>query len=127
ALGDALVIRTAGARVTDGAALEVRMLWTLMSMATGATPNLELVIISHTQCGMERFAVPEIAAKVTEIFGSSDVVDTYAIADVNEAVSTDIERLRADASMPRELKVSGHVYDIATGQLQEVAPTTTLG
>ncbi|NNC79411.1 MAG: hypothetical protein HKN94_04580, partial [Acidimicrobiales bacterium] len=42
ALGDALVIRTAGARVTDGAALEVRMLWTLMSMATGATPNLEL-------------------------------------------------------------------------------------
>jgi carbonic anhydrase len=126
-LGDALILRTAGARVTDSAALEVRMLWTLMSMASGATPDMELVIMQHSQCGMERFALPEVAAKVTEIFGTPDVVDTYGIADNDASVAGDIERLRNDSSMPRELKVSGHVYDIATGQLREVVPTAALG
>ena len=103
------------------------MLWTLMSMATGATPNIELVIIQHTQCGMERFAVPEVADKVTERFGTPDVVATYGIADVEQTVAADIERLRSNPTVPRGLKVSGHVYDVATGRLREVVATQTLG
>ena len=81
---------------------------------------MELVIIQHTQCGMERFAVPEVAAKVTERFGTPDVVATYGIADVDQTVAADIERLRSHPTVPRELEVSGHVYDVATGRLREV-------
>ena len=126
-LGEALVLRNVGGRVTDAVALEVTILWTLMSMASGATPDMELTIIQHTKCGMARFADPGVAATVTERFGSSDVVDTYAIADLTESLNTDIERLRDNAMIPRELKVSGHVYDIESGRLTKVVDTGTVG
>ena len=125
-LGEALILRNVGARVTETVGLEVAVLWTLMSMASGATPNMELVIIQHTQCGMERFAVPEIADKVTERFGTPEVAATYGIADVDETVTTDIERLRGNPTVPRQLRVSSHVYDVTTGRLREVVPTQTL-
>ena len=125
-VGDAFVLRNAGARVTDAVALEVSMLWMLMAMASGATPSLELVIIEHTACGMARFADPEVAAKVTDRFGTATVVDTYAIADPAESIRSDIERLRANEMVPSELAVSGHVYDIATGRLSTVVETAPL-
>ncbi len=126
-LGDALVLRNVGARVTETVALEVSMLWTLMSMASGETPDIELVIIQHTKCGMARFAVPEVATQITERFGTETVVDTYAIVDLEESLATDVERLRANQMVPRELKVSGHIYDIETGRLERVMDTTRLG
>ncbi len=76
---------------------------------------------------MARFAVPEVAAKVTERFGTPDVVATYGIADVDQTVAGDIERLRSNPTVPRELKVSGHVYDVATGRLREVVATQSVG
>ena len=88
---------------------------------------MELVVIQHTQCGMARFAVPEVAEKVTAKFGTPDVVATYGIPDLDETIAGDIERLRANSTVPRELKVSGHVYDVATGRLREVVATQTLG
>lgn len=125
-LGDALVLRNVGARVTDAVALEVSILWLLMSLASGATPSMELVVIQHTSCGMARFATPEVAAKVTERFGTSEVVDTYAITDPRESVATDIERLRDNDQVPSGLRISGHVYDVATGRLEMVVETTQL-
>jgi carbonic anhydrase len=122
-LGDAFVLRNAGARVTDAVALEVAMLWQLMAMAGGAAPSIELVIIEHTGCGMARFAEPEVAATVTDHFGTAAVVETYAIADPAEAIRTDIERLRANPIVPGELTVSGHLYDVATGRLATVVET----
>lgn len=126
-LGDALVLRNVGARVTDAVALEVAMLWMLMSMASGSTPSIELVIIQHTACGMARFADPEVAATVTDRFGTPDVVATYAIADLRATLAEDVERLRSSAHIPRELRVSGHIYDIANGRLEQVVETTPIG
>ncbi|MBT8198959.1 MAG: hypothetical protein KJO36_00445 [Acidimicrobiia bacterium] len=125
-LGDALVLRNVGARVTDAVALEVSMLWALMEMASGASPKMELVIVQHTKCGMARFAVPEVATQITERFGTEEVVDTYAIVDLEESLATDVARLRSNSIVPRELKVSGHIYDIETGRLQQVIETTRL-
>lgn len=124
-LGDAFVLRNAGARVTDAVGLEVAMLWQLMAMAGGATPSVELVIIEHTACGMARFADPEVTATVTGHFGTA-AVETYAIADPAEAIRTDIERLRANPIVPGELTVSGHLYDVATGRLATVVETAPL-
>jgi carbonic anhydrase len=122
-LGDAFVLRNAGARVTEAVGLEVAMLWQLMAMAGGATPSIELVIIEHTACGMARFADPEVAAKVTDHFGTAAFVETYAITDPAEAIRTDIARLRANPIVPGELTVSGHLYDVATGRLATVVET----
>lgn len=126
-LGDALVLRNVGGRVTDSIALQVSMLWMLMEMASGATPAIELVVIQHTNCGMARFADPAVAAKVTERFGSESVVETFAIGDLQDSLATDIERLRSNSMVPRQLKVSGHVYDVTTGKLEKVIATAPLG
>lgn len=126
-LGDALTLRTVGARVTDAVATEVAVLWALMAMASGAEPSLELVIIHHTQCGMARFAQPEVAAQVSERFGTDEIVDTYGISDLDGSLATDLDRLRSNPRVPRGLTVSGHVYDVATGRLRQVIERQQLG
>ncbi len=125
-LGDALVLRTVGARATDTAILEVAVLWQLLKLgADGADPDLGLAIVHHTNCGMARFAQPEVAQAVTGVFGTADVVNTYAIADSHEAVREDVERAKAGPHTPRGLTVSGHLYDVTTGRLEQVvAPAT---
>ena len=125
-LGDAFVLRNVGARVTATSALEVAMVWELVAMTSGQTPALELVIIQHTACGMARFADPEVGARITDHFGTSAVVETYAIADSAESIRGDIERLRASELVPSELAVSGHLYDITSGRLSTVVETAPL-
>ncbi len=126
-LGDALVLRNVGARVTNTVGLEVAMLWQLMAMASGATPTMELVIIQHTLCGMARFAVPEVAEQITAHFGTPDVVATYGISDLEVTLAGDVARLRDISIVPRQLAVSGHIYDVTTGRLREVVPSRSLG
>ena len=125
-LGDCLILRTVGGRVTEGVGTEVAMLWMLMSLASGATPDMELVIVQHTECGMARFAVPEVAEKVTERFGTPDVVATYGISNLEEAVVGDVQRILSNPVIPPGLRVSGHIYDIKTGELREIVGTRTV-
>jgi carbonic anhydrase len=125
-VGDAHTMRTVGGRVTSRTALEISMLWMLASLQS-AKPSMELAIIHHTECGMARFANPEVAARVTERFGSSYVVDTYAITDLAQSLATDVSRLRENELVPRELRVSGHSYDVKTGRLTKQIETTRLG
>jgi carbonic anhydrase len=124
--GDAHTMRTVGGRVTSGVALEVSMLWMLMSLQN-PNPSMELAIIHHTDCGMARFADPDVAAAVSERFGSDYVVDTYAFTDPAESLATDVQRLRDSALVPRELRVSGHIYDVRTGRLTNQVATARIG
>lgn len=120
-LGDALVMRTVGARATDTALLEVAVLWQLMKLgAGGVDPMLGLAIIHHTGCGMEKFAQPPVAAAITDVFGSTDVVDTYAVTDPASSVADDVRRGLESPHTPAGLTVSGHVYDVTTGRLEQV-------
>jgi carbonic anhydrase len=125
-LGDAFVLRNPGARVTDAVAREIATVWTLLDLVGDSPPALELAIIHHTKCGVGRFSDPEVAAEVTRRFGSSELIDAYAIGDHAETMAADIERLRDNPMVPRGLEVSGHMYDIVTGRLTEMVATQTL-
>ena len=60
-LGEAVVMRNAGARVTDGIVQEVGILWTLAARMAGEQfAGMGLAIIHHTDCGMERLANPQL-------------------------------------------------------------------
>ncbi|MDH3306602.1 MAG: carbonic anhydrase [Acidimicrobiia bacterium] len=127
-LGDALVMRTVGGRVTDTAMLEVAMLWQLMKLgAGGKDPNLGLAIIHHNDCGMAKFAVPAVAAAITSHFGTGDVVETYAIGDERTSVAADVDRAMNSTYAPSGLIVSGHRYDITTGKLEQVVAPAPVG
>ena len=120
-LGDALVLRTAGGRVTDGIVTEVNVLWQLMKLVSGQDPMLSVAVIQHTNCGMARFANPQAAEALEPVLGA-DVLATYAIGDPDEAVRGDV--VKALEGGPEGLTVSGHMYDVATGALREIVPLT---
>ena len=127
-LGDALVMRTVGGRITDGVMLEVAVLWQLMKMAGGgAEPTLGLAIIHHNDCGMARFANPQVAAAISAHFGTADVVDTYAISDERHSVAVDVERALHSEHTPAGLTISGHRYDLKTGSLDQIVEPTIAG
>ncbi len=125
-LGDALIIRNVGGRVTDASAREVSILFELMKLgAGGVAPTMGLAVIQHTDCGMAKFAVPHIAEAITEVFGTTDVVDTYAIHDLRDSVTNDVTK--ALGAVPAGVTVSGHVYDVTTGRLEEIVAPAGAG
>lgn len=118
-LGDALTMRTVGARLTDTAINEAILLYWLIKFGSEGAVDLDLAVIGHTNCGMQRLADPEAAARFAEKVGS-DVVDTYAIADLAATIRLDIEKLAANPRFPDAMSVSGHIYDVTTGRVSAV-------
>ena len=53
-------------------------------------------------------------------------VEGLAIGDPGDSIRTDIERLRSAEILPDGLLVSGYVYDVNNGHLNQVAETASL-
>ncbi len=128
ALGDAVVIRNAGGRITPAVMADVGVLGVLGANMPGpSSMQPELVIMHHTDCGMSRLANPTIQEQVASRLGlSMDDVAALAITDPTKSVQEDIERLRQAPGAPDELVVSGLVYDVSNGTLNEVVPPVPL-
>ncbi|MCH7667751.1 MAG: carbonic anhydrase [Acidobacteria bacterium] len=125
--GDILVLRNTGGRLTQGVLLDLAVLGFLASGPLGGPPvSPELVIIHHTDCGMSRLVDPEAQRALGERLGiSSEAVAAMAIADPAESVKDDVEKFLHTPGVPATFVVSGHVYDVATGLLDEVvAPSS---
>ena len=129
-LGDALVIRNAGGRITPAVMGDLAILGVLAAAVSppGTSPRRpELVIVHHTDCGMSRLANPALQQQVAERLGLSvDEVAAMAITDPAKSVQSDIERLRSTPATPDQLVVSGLVYDVKTGTINQVVPPAPL-
>lgn len=123
-LGDAFVMRNAGGRITPAVLQDLAVLGALAASVAGpgAVPP-ELVLIQHTDCGMARLADPAVQQDAARRLGI-DVgeVAAMAITDPAANVRGEIERLRGSAGTPDQMVVSGYVYDVATGSVDEIVP-----
>jgi carbonic anhydrase len=120
-LGDALVMRNAGGRVTEAIEFELGFLWVLASKMMGDKAKLSLAIIHHTDCGVERLANPELRQLMSQKLGvDSAKFEAMAITDHQQSLNDDIERLRQSSLVPDSMIVSGHLYDVAHGTMAEV-------
>ncbi len=121
-LGDGLVLRNAGGRITPAVLRDLAVLGFLAGHLPGNTAaQLELAVIHHTDCGMSRLADPAAQQDVAERLGIEPAdVASMAITDPAASVRADIETLRRMPGAPGSLIVSGHVYDVATGSLSEI-------
>ncbi len=121
-LGDAVVIRNAGGRITRAVMEELSILSVLAANMPGpGAMQPELVVIHHTDCGMCRLANPAIQEQVATRLGlSMDEVAAMAITDPARTVQDDIERLRNTPGTPDQLIVSGFVYDVSSGAISQV-------
>ena len=129
-LGDALVIRNAGGRVTPAVMRDLAILGVLADVVSRPGTSLmrpELVVIHHTDCGMSRLVNPAIQGQVARRLGLSvDDVSAMAITDPTTSVQDDIDRLRHAPGVPDQLVVSGFVYDVSNGTISQVVPPAPL-
>ena len=127
-IGDAVVMRNAGGRITPSVIGDLAVLGVLAASMPGPRAmQPELVVVHHTDCGMSRLANPTVQQQVAKRLGLSiDEVAAMAITDPSATVHDDVERLRATPGMPDQLVVSGFVYDVRNGTLSDVVPPAPL-
>ena len=124
-LGDAVVIRNTGGRVTpaviDDIAYLAFLATQLFSGQVAAEGLFEVAVVHHTQCGTGFLADPDFRHRAAESTGTSEAaLEAAAVADPHTSVRADVERLLAAPSLSPQVSVSGHVYDIATGRVTTV-------
>lgn len=118
-LGDAVIIRNNGGRVTPAVIEEIATLAFMVAMMDGETPGrFELVLVQHTQCGAERFADPEFQKSLKAKVGVD--VSAVAITDHELSLQDDVESLRNAPEIPNYVVVSGYIYDVQNGQVREI-------
>jgi carbonic anhydrase len=124
-LGDAVVIRNTGGRVTpaviDDIAFLAFLAGQLFSGVVAAEGLFEVAVVHHTQCGTGFLADPGFRRQAAESTGTPEAaLEAAAVTDPHTSVRADVERLLAAPSLSPQVSVSGHVYDIATGRVTTV-------
>lgn len=124
-LGEVVVMRNTGGRVTRAVIEEIATLAVISStLIDGGAQGFNLILMQHTQCGAQRLAAPDIQARLKDSFGI-DVSD-YAITDQASDLMTDLRRLADAPEVPDNIRVSAMLYEVATGKAQEIAPVQPL-
>jgi carbonic anhydrase len=113
-LGDAHVLRNAGAVATDDV---IRSL----AVSTRLLGTREVAVIGHTDCGMVDFTNEDIRAGIAVEGVDASGVEFYPFADVEETVRASVERLRREPLLAGGTDAAGFVYDVASGRLRELA------
>ena len=112
--GDAHVIRNAGGRAADA----LRSL-VISQQLLGTT---EIVVVHHTDCGMLTFDNATLQGICQERLGADATdIDFLPFADLEQSVRDDVELIRTSPLIPDEITVTGFIYDVKTGKIQEVA------
>jgi carbonic anhydrase len=112
--GDAHVIRNAGGVVTEDV---IRSL--LISQRLLGTR--EVMVIHHTNCGMLTFSDDSLKRQIEADTGLRPPFALEAFPDLEADVRQSIARIEASPFVPHREQVRGFVYDVASGQLREVA------
>ncbi len=90
-LGEAVVIRNAGGRITRAVMGDLGILGVLAANMPGSAMQPELVVTRHTDCEMSRLANPAIQEQVATRLGlSMDEVAAMAITDPARTVQDDV-------------------------------------
>ncbi|MFH8615789.1 beta-class carbonic anhydrase [Streptomyces sp. NPDC017979] len=111
--GDAHVIRNAGGEVTEDA---IRSL----SISQRLLGTRRIMLIHHTDCGMQTFRDDEFKAEIHGETGIRPPWAPEAFTDLDEDVRQSIRRIEVDPFVPHKNSIRGFVFDVETGLLREV-------
>ena len=95
-LGDAHVLRNAGAVVTDDVLRSLVVSSTFMG-------TRRALVVGHTDCGIERLDTEHLPYD-----------------DVEEAVRDGVRRIQESPLLPAGFAASGAIWDLAAGELREL-------
>jgi carbonic anhydrase len=112
-IGDAHLIRNAGGIPTDDALRS-------LALSQRALGTREIVVIHHTQCGMDGFDDEAFRAQLA---AESGVVPPWRVSgftDLYEDTRRSVRTIRECAWLPHREEVRGFVFDVATAVITEV-------
>jgi len=121
-LGDAVVIRNPGGRVTPAFVQQLEVLTRVFPQVAAGEDSFELALIQHTECGFARLSgAEEHRGLVAGYFGvPPERLGERAPGDPYEGVRADIELLAGEESVPGSLAVAGLVYEMGSRRLELV-------
>ena len=109
--GDAKILRNAGARVTED------VLRTLV-LATYLLNVNRVLVMPHTDCRMASGTEDEIHAAIKERSGvDTRGIEIRTVKDQVAALNADLVRIKSFPLLPKDLSVTGGIYDVKSGKL----------
>ncbi len=114
-LGDAIVLRTIGGRVTPAVLRDVAYISYLLETKAPDGPWFELAVVHHTECGSTFLADERLRHDFANRgFDEAELAALPAV-DPETTVRADVELLRSAPQVSDRITVSGYVYDVRTG------------
>lgn len=111
--GEAHVLRNAGGVITDDV---IRSL----AISQRRLGTREVMLIHHTDCGMQKLTDDGFRAELQEATGVSPAFAIESFGDVEADVRQSILRVRRSPFLAHRDAVRGFVYDVDTHALREV-------
>jgi carbonic anhydrase len=111
--GQAHVIRNAGGVVSDDVLRSLVISQRLLGTS-------EIILIHHTDCGMLTFTDDQVKADIEADTGLRPHFALEAFSDLERDIRQSVARIKASPFVPNKDSVRGFIYDVTTGQLQEV-------
>ena len=111
--GEAHCIRNAGGVVTEDTIRSLAISQRLLG-------TREIVVIHHTDCGMLTFTDDDFKRSILEETGLRPAWAAEAFPDVHEDVRQSLRRVQASPFITGTTSLRGFVFDVATGELDEV-------
>jgi carbonic anhydrase len=113
--GDAHIVRNAGGLVTEDALRSLIISSHLLGTRT-------YYVIQHTDCGMLTFSDEKLREKLkTETGHDASHLHFHSFSDVEKSVKKQLQTIRNNPFLPRDIDVHGFVYDVRTGRLREIS------
>jgi carbonic anhydrase len=121
-LGDAIVARTVGGRVTPAVLQDLAWISYLHETKTPDAEWFEFAVMHHTDCGSGFFADEELRHGFAARGYDDAELAGLAVLDPSVTVPGDVARVRQAPQVSSRIKVTGLAYDVTTGLVKTVVP-----
>ena len=111
--GDAHIIRNAGGIASDDAIRSIIISQRLLG-------TREIIVIHHTDCGMETFTDDALNAEIEQETGIRSSIAFGAFVDAEDDVRQTIARLQSTPFIPHRANIRGFIFEVETGKMREV-------
>jgi carbonic anhydrase len=125
--GEAVVIRNVGGRIDPATPQILNILQTLAKAAgKDIGEGWNFVVLHHTDCGINGcyHKAPELLMDYLHVTRSE--LEELSVTDPYKAVVLDVELLKSNLQLPERALITGIVYDVKTGKIETVVPTSTI-
>ena len=113
-VGDAKILRNAGARVTED------VLRTLV-LATYLLGVKRILVMPHTDCRMAKSEEDQIHETIKQEYGvDTRSLEFRTVSDQTKALKVDVQRIRSYPLLRDGVTVAGAIYDVTNGSITPI-------